>query len=190
MRRWQSGTSASTTYTKWRWSSDTRLNLATDASRTVMAGLRHRIGLDVGRDPLLVQAGTGNTSLKLKGVLWIKASGKCLARAKLEKIPVPIDLRAARRYLERNQDIAAAYEKPISRGTQTVNRNGKACSAAASRCRSRSLGQHNCLGGPPGCARAVGNEAGGTGLAVDSFRTVRCAAATEVPSCCPSTPRV
>jgi rhamnose utilization protein RhaD (predicted bifunctional aldolase and dehydrogenase) len=75
-----------------------------------MAGLRHRIGLDVGRDPLLVQAGTGNTSLKLKGVLWIIASGKCLARAKLEKIPVPIDLRAARRYLERNQDIAAAYE--------------------------------------------------------------------------------
>jgi rhamnose utilization protein RhaD (predicted bifunctional aldolase and dehydrogenase) len=64
----------------------------------------------VGRDPLLVQAGTGNTSLKLKGVLWIKASGKWLARAKLEKILVPIDLREARRYLERNQDIAAAYE--------------------------------------------------------------------------------
>jgi len=64
----------------------------------------------VGRDPLLVQAGTGNTSLKEKGVLWIKASGKWLSRAKLEQLLVPIDLREAQRCVERNQDIAAAYE--------------------------------------------------------------------------------
>ena len=64
----------------------------------------------VGRDPLLVQAGTGNISLKLKGVLWIKASGKWLSRAKLEQLLVPIDLREARQHVERNQYIAAAYE--------------------------------------------------------------------------------
>ena len=37
----------------------------------------------IGQDPLLVQAGTGNTSIKLDGVLWIKASGKWLAASKL-----------------------------------------------------------------------------------------------------------
>ena len=34
----------------------------------------------VGNNPLLVQAGSGNTSIKLDGVLWIKASGKWLGR--------------------------------------------------------------------------------------------------------------
>ncbi len=36
----------------------------------------------IGADPMLTQASTGNTSIKLDGVLWIKASGKWLARAK------------------------------------------------------------------------------------------------------------
>jgi rhamnose utilization protein RhaD (predicted bifunctional aldolase and dehydrogenase) len=31
----------------------------------------------VGSDPLLTQASTGNSSLKIGSVLWIKASGKC-----------------------------------------------------------------------------------------------------------------
>lgn len=35
----------------------------------------------VGSNPLLTQASTGNSSAKLNGVLWIKASGKWMADA-------------------------------------------------------------------------------------------------------------
>jgi rhamnose utilization protein RhaD (predicted bifunctional aldolase and dehydrogenase) len=45
----------------------------------------------LGRDPLLVQAGSGNpTSVKIDGVRWIKASGKWLAHAAREEILVPV----------------------------------------------------------------------------------------------------
>lgn len=46
----------------------------------------------LGRNPLLVQAGSGNTSVKVDGVLWIKASGKWLAHAEREEILVPVSL--------------------------------------------------------------------------------------------------
>src|SRR5947209_3956078 len=46
----------------------------------------------VGCDPLLTQASTGNTSAKLDGVLWIKASGRCMADALRDDILVPLDL--------------------------------------------------------------------------------------------------
>ena len=35
----------------------------------------------IGRDPLLVQASSGNTSIKADRILWVKASGKWLADA-------------------------------------------------------------------------------------------------------------
>src|SRR5882672_9780028 len=46
----------------------------------------------VGRDPLLTQASTGNSSAKLDGVLWIKASGRWMADAMRDDIFVPLDL--------------------------------------------------------------------------------------------------
>ena len=46
----------------------------------------------VGSDPLLVQASNGNTSIKLDGVMWIKASGKWLARATEDDMFVPVEL--------------------------------------------------------------------------------------------------
>jgi rhamnose utilization protein RhaD (predicted bifunctional aldolase and dehydrogenase) len=46
----------------------------------------------VGRDPLLTQASTGNSSAKLDGVLWIKASGKWMADALRDDILIPLDL--------------------------------------------------------------------------------------------------
>jgi rhamnose utilization protein RhaD (predicted bifunctional aldolase and dehydrogenase) len=46
----------------------------------------------VGSNPLLVQASNGNTSIKLDGTLWIKASGKWLADAMQEEMFLPIDL--------------------------------------------------------------------------------------------------
>ena len=63
--------------------------------------LTHRVGID----PLLTQASTGNTSIKLHGVLWIKASGKRMAAALREDIFVPLDLHGLTdRCLRRNID--------------------------------------------------------------------------------------
>ena len=45
----------------------------------------------VGKDPLLTQGSTGNISLKLDGVLWIKESGKWLAEAAREDILTALD---------------------------------------------------------------------------------------------------
>jgi rhamnose utilization protein RhaD (predicted bifunctional aldolase and dehydrogenase) len=49
------------------------------------------LSVKLGRDPLLVQAASGNTSIKLRGELWIKASGKWLADAGWDEIFVPVD---------------------------------------------------------------------------------------------------
>jgi rhamnose utilization protein RhaD (predicted bifunctional aldolase and dehydrogenase) len=66
----------------------------------------------LGRDPLLVQAGSGNTSMKLDGVLWIKASGKWLAHAAQEEIFVPVDLVRIRSCIQRKTDFVAQYTSP------------------------------------------------------------------------------
>jgi rhamnose utilization protein RhaD (predicted bifunctional aldolase and dehydrogenase) len=42
----------------------------------------------IGIDPLLTQASTGNSSIKLEDALWIKASGKWMA----DDILIPLDL--------------------------------------------------------------------------------------------------
>src|ERR1041385_5405289 len=55
-----------------------------------------QVSARVGRNPLLVQAGSGNTSVKVDGILWIKASGKWLAHAGREEILVPVNLAEAR----------------------------------------------------------------------------------------------
>ena len=56
-----------------------------------LAALRD-LSARVGSDPLLVQASNGNTSIKLDGTLWIKASGKWLADAMREEVLVPVEL--------------------------------------------------------------------------------------------------
>jgi rhamnose utilization protein RhaD (predicted bifunctional aldolase and dehydrogenase) len=66
----------------------------------------------LGRDPLLVQAGSGNTSLKIDGVLWIKASGKWLAHATQQEIFVPVDLVEIKSCIQRKRDFVAQYTSP------------------------------------------------------------------------------
>jgi rhamnose utilization protein RhaD (predicted bifunctional aldolase and dehydrogenase) len=64
----------------------------------------------LGHDPLLVQAGSGNpTSVKIDGVLWIKASGKWLANAAREEILVPVDLVEIKSCIQRKKDFVAQY---------------------------------------------------------------------------------
>jgi rhamnose utilization protein RhaD (predicted bifunctional aldolase and dehydrogenase) len=60
----------------------------------------------VGSDPLLVQASNGNTSIKLEGILWIKGSGKWLARANQEEMLLPIELAEAKETVEQGGEIA------------------------------------------------------------------------------------
>lgn len=60
------------------------------------------ISTRLGVDPLLVQAAGGNTSLKLDGVMWIKASGTWLKDASAKQIFVPLDLRALQEALSRD----------------------------------------------------------------------------------------
>ncbi len=50
----------------------------------------------LGRNALLVQAASGNTSIKLDGRLWIKASGKWLANGGADEIFVPVELERMR----------------------------------------------------------------------------------------------
>ena len=61
------------------------------ASRASQAELQPLLELTqrVGSDPLLTQASTGNSSAKLDGVLWIKASGKWMADAMRDDILIP-----------------------------------------------------------------------------------------------------
>src|SRR6266404_2704273 len=63
----------------------------------------------VGRDPLLTQASTGNSSAKLDGVLWIKASGKWMGDAMDDDILIPLDLAEVTECLRRGVDPAERY---------------------------------------------------------------------------------
>jgi rhamnose utilization protein RhaD (predicted bifunctional aldolase and dehydrogenase) len=56
-----------------------------------LAPLR-RLSAKLGQNLDLVQAGGGNTSLKDDGTLWVKASGKWLARATEEEMFLPVPL--------------------------------------------------------------------------------------------------
>lgn len=63
----------------------------------------------LGNDSLLVQASTGNTSIKLDGTLWIKASGKWLADARQEEILVPVPLPEVKAHMYDGDDFLPAY---------------------------------------------------------------------------------
>lgn len=63
----------------------------------------------IGNDPLLVQASNGNTSIKLGGILWIKASGKLLADAAESDIFVPLDLGEIRASIRRESEITVRH---------------------------------------------------------------------------------
>src|SRR5579871_36800 len=68
-----------------------------------------RLSARIGANPLLAQASTGNASIKLDGVLWIKASGKWLADADEHDILVPIELSRVRKCLEQDRDVSEEY---------------------------------------------------------------------------------
>ena len=78
---------------------------ATNAEVSSLLELTTRIGAN----PLLTQASTGNTSIKLDGVLWIKASGKWMADAMQEDILIPLELAEVRQCVKQGVDPAERY---------------------------------------------------------------------------------
>jgi len=63
----------------------------------------------VGNDSLLAQASNGNTSIKLDGILWIKASGKWLSHAMQEEMLVPLELAEVKESIRTGAEIASRY---------------------------------------------------------------------------------
>lgn len=64
----------------------------------------------VGSDPLLTQGSTGNSSMKLNGHLWIKASGKWMADAMRQDVLIPLDLsHVQNECLARDKDASERY---------------------------------------------------------------------------------
>src|ERR1035438_1064690 len=79
------------------------------ASHVELARLR-QLTTRIGTDPLLTQASAGNSSTKLDGVLWIKASGKWMVDALNEDILIPLDLtEVIRECLQQGVDPAGRY---------------------------------------------------------------------------------
>src|SRR5262245_20793043 len=81
---------------------------STDPQLTALLELTARFG----SDPLLTQASTGNSCLKLDGVLWIKASGKWMADANRENILIPLNL--ARAVADFANDLDPACQDPCA----------------------------------------------------------------------------
>ena len=69
-----------------------------------------RLSADIGRDPLLIQASSGNTSVKLNEVMWIKASGTWLADAERKEIFVPVNLKEALSAVRQNREAPTDWE--------------------------------------------------------------------------------
>src|SRR3954452_923040 len=66
----------------------------------------------LGRNPLLVQASTGNTSIKVEGTLWMKASGKWFAHADQDDFFVDLDVSEIQEWL---RDKNALQSRPSSK---------------------------------------------------------------------------
>ncbi|MCB1494104.1 MAG: class II aldolase [Rhodobiaceae bacterium] len=64
------------------------------------------LSAEIGRDPVLIQAAGGNTSVKDDGVMWIKASGTWLAHAQEKDIFVPVALAPLMDAMERGDPAA------------------------------------------------------------------------------------
>ena len=75
------------------------------ANQSELSSLRELSAL-VGSDLLLTQASTGNSSIKLENILWIKASGKWMADAIHEDIFIPLDLAEVKECVKQKADPA------------------------------------------------------------------------------------
>lgn len=59
-----------------------------------------KLSAKIGKDLTLIQGGGGNTSIKEKNRMWVKASGKWLSDAEKENIFVSVDDAAIRKAVD------------------------------------------------------------------------------------------
>ncbi len=122
-----------------------------------------------------MQAGSGNTSVKLDGVLSVKASGKWLAHAASEEILVPVDMDEIKYCIQCKRDFVAQYTSQS--GHRLVPSIETVMHAVVPRAaHPRSFGKHHCLGGTGRRTCTSGRSACGPALAVDSVRGLGTAA--------------
>src|SRR4051794_6248698 len=79
-----------------------------------LARLR-KLSACLGRNPLLVQASTGNTSVKVEGTLWMKASGKWFAHAEQDDFFVDLDVSEIQEGLRQRSTFQSLYDRPSSK---------------------------------------------------------------------------
>jgi rhamnose utilization protein RhaD (predicted bifunctional aldolase and dehydrogenase) len=82
-----------------------------------IASLR-RLSARIGSDLSLIQASTGNTSIKVDGDLWIKASGKWLADAQKREVFVAMPLDRIRDLLARGEELPAGSDATTGESLQ------------------------------------------------------------------------
>ena len=125
----------------------------------------------VGSDPLLVQASNGNTSIKLDGILWIKASGKWLAHATQEEMLVPLELAEVKESVLNDTEIASPDTRKnelrpsIETAMHAVLRHRIVIHVHSIK--------RQCLGNTSRWPRPAERAAGRPALAMDSVRSVR-----------------
>jgi rhamnose utilization protein RhaD (predicted bifunctional aldolase and dehydrogenase) len=86
------------------------------ASRECVEVARLReLSASIGRNPLLVQASTGNTSVKVEGTLWMKASGKWFAHADQDDFFVDLDVSEIQEGLRQKSYLQSLYDRPSSK---------------------------------------------------------------------------
>ena len=82
-----------------------------------------KLSARVGRNLELTQGAGGNTSVKVDGVLWVKASGKWLSTAEDEEIFLPVDCERVRRTIPEGADDPGAatpqFETPLRASIET-----------------------------------------------------------------------
>ncbi len=82
--------------------------MSDDSEMSALLSFSARIGLE----PTLVQASTGNVSIKTNERLWVKASGTWLADAETCDILIPLDLACVRRSVFDHLDLSTEHGDP------------------------------------------------------------------------------
>lgn len=77
-----------------------------------------RLSARIGSDLSLVQASTGNTSIKIDGDLWIKASGKWLADAEKRQVFVAMRLDRIKDLIARGEELTAGSDAATGESLQ------------------------------------------------------------------------
>ena len=67
------------------------------------------LSAQIGGNPQLTEASTGNSSIKLEGVLWIKATGKWMADAMREDNLISLDLVEVKKRMRQKVELADRY---------------------------------------------------------------------------------